>query len=156
MRSAEDDLVTALLTASRVMVAVSTRSLEAVQHLVTIPQFRALVVLENNDGTNLGGLAQLLDVNASTAVRMMDRLVSAGLVTREDNPASRREVVLGLTPAGRRVVRRVTAARRIQIARIVQAMPTARRGQLVLALRAFAAAAGEPEPAGADVERSSG
>lgn len=98
------------------------------------------MVLENNDGTNLGELAQLLDVNASTDVRMMDRLASAGLVTREDNPASGREVVLGLTPSGRRVVRRVTAARRLQIARIVQAMPTARRGQVVLALRAFAAA----------------
>ena len=142
------DLVTALLTASRALVGVSARTLADVEDDVTLTQFRTLVVLDNHGGINLNRLAELLDVNSSTAMRMIDRLLVANLVTRQDNPSNRREVLLDLSPAGRRIVRRVTARRRAEIARIVQQMPAAQRGVLVTALRAFASAAGEPEPAG--------
>ena len=79
-------------------------------------------------------------------MRMIDRLLAAGLVTRHDNPANRREVVLGLTPAARRIVRGVTDRRRAEITRIVTAMPAAQRSTLTKALRAFADAAAEPDP----------
>lgn len=146
-RAAEgvDDLVTALLTASRALVGVSARSLAEVEQTVTVTQFRTLVVLDTHGEINLLHLAELLDVNSSTAMRMIDRLLVAELVTRRDNPANRREVLLGLTRSGKRIVRQVTTRRRAEIARIVAAMPAARRGALVSALRAFAAAAGEPE-----------
>lgn len=144
-----DELVTALLMASRVLVGVSARSLADVEDTVTVTQFRTLVVLDGNDGSNLNRLAELLAVNASTAMRMIDRLLVAGLVTRQDNPANRREVLLGLTEDGRRLVRKVTARRRAEIKRIVTAMPADQRTTLVQALRAFADAAGEPEPASA-------
>ncbi|BBJ46050.1 hypothetical protein SSPO_087680 [Streptomyces antimycoticus] len=39
-------MVTALLTASRLLVAVSARSLAAVEDSLTLPQFRMLVVLD--------------------------------------------------------------------------------------------------------------
>lgn len=78
-------------------------------------------------------------------MRMIDRLLVAELVSRGDNPANRREVVLSLTPAGRRIVRRVTARRRQEIKRIVERMPATHRAGLVRALRAFSDAAGEPE-----------
>jgi DNA-binding MarR family transcriptional regulator len=77
---------------------------------------------------------------------MIDRLLVAELVTRRDNPASRREVLLGLTPAGRRIVRKVTRRRRAELARVVAAMPEERRADFLAALRAFADAAEEPEP----------
>jgi len=141
-----DELVTAVLTASRVLVGVSARSLATVEDTVTLTQFRTLVVLDNHDEINLNTLAELLSVTSSTAMRMMNRLLAGELVTRRDNPENRREVLLGLTDAGRRLVRRVTATRRAEITRIVAAMPGARRDELVLALRAFAEAAHEPEP----------
>jgi DNA-binding MarR family transcriptional regulator len=77
---------------------------------------------------------------------MVDRLLVAELVTRRDNPATRREVVIGLTDQGQRIVAEVTSKRRAEIAKIVTAMPAAQRSELVSALRAFADAAGEPEP----------
>lgn len=140
-----DELVTALLTASRVLVAVSARSLAEVEETVTITQFRTLVVLDSHGEINLLRLAELLDVNSSTAMRMIDRLLVADLVTRRNNPGNRREVLLGLTRAGKRIVRQVTARRRSEITRIVTAMATDQRDTLVTALRAFAEAAGEPE-----------
>lgn len=141
-----DELVTAVLGASRVLVGVSARSLAGVEEAVTLTQFRTLVVLSNVGKINLNRLADLLDVTPSTAMRMIDRLLSAGLVTRNDNPSNRREVILGLTDSGRQLVRQVTTKRRREIARIVAAMPAIQRKDLVVALRAFADAAGEPPP----------
>lgn len=141
-----DELVTAVLTASRALVGVSARSLAGVEDTVTITQFRTLVVLENRGETNLSALAEDLDVNSSTAMRMIDRLLGAGLVTRTENPANRREVLLRLTDEGTRLVRTVTDRRRAEIAGIVTAMPADSRSELVAALHAFAAAAAEPQP----------
>jgi DNA-binding MarR family transcriptional regulator len=141
-----EPLVTALLTASRVLVAVSARSLAQVEDTVTLPQFRALVVLDTYGEINLLRLAELLGVTSSTAMRMIDRLLAVEVVTRRDNPANRREVLLGLTPTGTRIVRQVTRTRRAEIARIVDAMPAAHRATMIRALRSFATAAGEPDP----------
>lgn len=145
-----DDLVTAVLAASRVLVGVSARSLAEVEDAVTVTQFRTLVVLDGHGAINLNRLAELLDVTPSTAMRMIDRLLVADLVTRSENPASRREVQLDLTRTGRRLVQHVTAKRRREISRIVTAMPTAQRTELIAALRAFADAAGEPAPGSVD------
>ncbi len=145
------EFVTALLGASRVLVGVSARSLAEVEGIVTVTQFRTLVVLESHGEINLNRLAELLGVNSSTALRMIDRLLVAGLVTRRDNPANRREVLLGLSHAGRRVVRKVTRRRRTELARVVADMPSRRREDFLAALRAFADAAGEPEPRAGEV-----
>lgn len=139
-----DRLVTAVLTASRVLVGISAASLAEIEDAVTLTQFRTLVVLDSRGATNLNGLADSLGVNSSTAMRMIDKLLSAGLVTRHDNPANRREVVIDLTDAGRTLTRRVTENRRTAIARIVRTMPTTQREEMVRALMAFADAAGEP------------
>ena len=147
---AEDDVnavTSAVLTASRLLVAVSARSLAAADERVTLPQFRMLVVLAGGE-TKLVTLAERLAVNPSTAMRMLDRLIAAGFVDRRTNPANRRENVLRLTGEGRRIVDAVTARRRDEIAGIVARMPAAERGGLVTALRAFTDAGDEP-PVGA-------
>ena len=136
-RERVDSFVTALLGAARALVAVSVRSLAELDDSVTLPQFRTLVVLESHGETNLNRLARALDVNASSAVRMIDRLLAAGLVTREENPQNRRQVLLAVTPAGADIVRRVVAKRRREITRIVAAMPHELRDELVDALTMF-------------------
>ncbi|GGU17113.1 MarR family winged helix-turn-helix transcriptional regulator [Lentzea flava] len=146
-----DALTDAVLTASRLLVAVSARSLAAVEETITLPQFRVLVILDSRGAMRTSSLAELLDVNPSTATRMIDRLVATGMVTRLPNPATRREVVLDLTDEGRRVVRGVTSRRRAAIGRIVAKMsPDERRG-LVDALTAFTDAGGEPAVTSSDL-----
>jgi DNA-binding MarR family transcriptional regulator len=143
--SGDADAVTdAVLTASRLLVAVSARSIAAVDESITLAQFRLLVVLSTRDAVNLSMLADQLGVNPSTATRMIDRLIASGLVSRETNPATRREVVVALTEAGALAVRQVTSRRRKEIARIVGRMPVEQRHGLVEALEAFADAGGEP------------
>ncbi|WP_141575105.1 MarR family winged helix-turn-helix transcriptional regulator [Actinomadura sp. WMMA1423] len=139
-----DAVTSALLTASRLLVAVSVRSLAAVEDAVTLPQFRLLVVLSSQGPAKLVTLAGLLEVNPSTAMRMVDRLAGAGLVDRQASPDSGREVRIQLTPAGRGIVDDVTARRRADIAAVVSRMPAGQRRALVEALRAFTEAGGEP------------
>jgi DNA-binding MarR family transcriptional regulator len=144
-----DAITDALLTASRLLVAISARSIADVDESITIPQFRTLIILSSRDSVNLATLAGLLGVQPSTTGRMVDRLVTAGLIDRRPHPDSRRELVVELTPRGREVVRKVTRRRRQEIARVVEAMPARERHGLVRALTAFTAAGGEP---GAHIE----
>lgn len=137
-------VTSAVLAASRLLVAVSLRSLAAADQPVTLPQFRLLLLLDGHGETNLVTLADRLTVNSSTALRMVDRLVGRGLVSRRVNPDSRREVLLRLTDAGQRIVDEVTARRREEIAAIVARMPARSKAGLVKAMRSFAAAGGEP------------
>ncbi|MFG2091337.1 MULTISPECIES: MarR family winged helix-turn-helix transcriptional regulator [unclassified Spirillospora] len=139
-----DEVTSAVLTASRLLVAISVRSLAAVEDTVTLPQFRLLVVLSSQGTSKLVTLAGLLEVNPSTAMRMVDRLAAAGLVDRQASPHSGREVSIQLTGAGRAIVDDVTARRRAGIAEVVSRMPPGQRHALVDALRAFTEAGGEP------------
>ncbi|MFJ8142785.1 MarR family winged helix-turn-helix transcriptional regulator [Streptomyces sp. NPDC096013] len=139
-----DAVTRAVLTASRLLVAVSARSLAAVEEGVTLPQFRMLVVLSTRGATKLVTLADLLQVAPSTAMRMVDRLIAAGLADRQTNPGNRRETLLQLTEEGRRTVEDVTARRRSEIVAIVERLSPIQRLALVEALGAFNKAGGEP------------
>lgn len=138
-----EDLVDALLTASRALVAVAARSLADIEENVTLAQYRMLVVLGGRGELSLQQLAAELRVNPSTAMRMVDRLTAAQAVARSDNPDDRRGVLVSLTVAGRSILRRVTVRRHREIDRIVAAMPARQRTEMVTALRAFSDAAGE-------------
>ena len=138
-------MVAAVVTASRVLVAISARSLAAVEDTLTVPQFRMLVVLDTNGTASLSRLAEQLAVNPSTAMRMVDRLTAAGMVERTADPGDRRVVRLVATEAGRQVVHKVTERRQAEISQIVAAMPEEDRDAMVQALQAFADAAGEAQ-----------
>ena len=137
-------LVNALLTASRLLVAVSARSLAAVEEALTLPQFRMLVALHSRGPLSLSMLAAELDVQPSTAMRMIDRLVTVDMVSRGSVPTDRRTSLISLTDAGRSTVVETTERRRQEIARIVDAMPATRRRGLLKALQAFTEAGSEP------------
>jgi DNA-binding MarR family transcriptional regulator len=140
-----DDLeavTSAVLTASRLLVAVSARSLASAEDRVTLPQFRMLLVVGQGE-TKLVTLAERLGVNPSTAMRMADRLSAAGLVSREVNPTDRRETLLRLTDEGRRITDEVIAHRRTEITAILARMSAAQRQALVAAMSAFNEAGGE-------------
>jgi DNA-binding MarR family transcriptional regulator len=140
---AASEMVAVLLTASRVLVATSTRALAAVDETLTMPRFRMLVVLENAGPTNLAGLAERLAVNPSTATRRVDRLSASGMVERTPDPTDGRVTKITAPAAGRTVVREVNARRQADIARIVAAMPGGDQKALIAALRVFTEAAGK-------------
>jgi DNA-binding MarR family transcriptional regulator len=143
VRSEQDSVIDAVLTASRVLVAVAARSLAEVADEVTLTQYRALVVLASRGPQSLAALADELAVTASTASRLCDRLVRKRLVRRREDPRDRRAVRLALTPEGRALVDAVTERRRTEIADLLKGIPDEAQRSMVQALRLLGQAAGE-------------
>lgn len=139
----EDEVVDAVVTASRAMIAVAVRSLSGLAEDITIAQYRTLVVLASRGPQRMADLAELLGVLPSTAGRMCDRLVRRKLVTRHRAQADRRVVRIHITPEGRRIVDEATRQRRVFIAGILAELPAGQRREVAVVLRAFAEATGE-------------
>jgi MarR family transcriptional regulator, transcriptional regulator for hemolysin len=64
---------------------------------LNLPQAKALVRLENNEGVSQARLAELAEVDPMTMVRMLDRMEADGLLERRPDPADRRARCLYLT-----------------------------------------------------------
>jgi DNA-binding MarR family transcriptional regulator len=139
---AEDELVEAVLRASRALVGVAARSLASAEE-VTLPQYRVLIELASAGPQRVADLAEALGVDPSTATRMCDRLVHKDLVQRRRISSDRRGVRISLTAAGRDLVEEVGGRRRQEIAAILGRMPGRDRQGVLAALRSFAEAAGE-------------
>ena len=138
-----DAVVDAVLSASRVLVAIAVRSLGDAAEDVTLAQYRTLVVLASRGPQSLAALAEALAVAPPTATRMCDRLVRKGLVVRRHGRDDRRQVRLSLAEEGRDLVDAVTARRRVEITALLSAIPEDRQAGLVDSLQRLSAAAGE-------------
>jgi DNA-binding MarR family transcriptional regulator len=138
-----EEIVDAVLSASRVLVAVAARSLGNVAEQVTLTQYRTLVVLASRGPQSLAELAEAVDVTPPTATRMCDRLIKKGLVVRRHERGDRRLIRLTLAKNGRELVDAVTQRRRAEITHLMAAVPPEQQVALVDSLRRLSAAAGE-------------
>jgi DNA-binding MarR family transcriptional regulator len=134
-------VVDAVLAASRVFVAVASNALAGTAPEVTLPQFRALVLLEQHRTLTVAQLAGELGVVPSTASRMCDRLVAKKLVRRSVDRANRRQVNLSLQPAGRTLIDESTRRRKQEIARLLRHLPRADQDRLAESLALLVTAA---------------
>jgi DNA-binding MarR family transcriptional regulator len=73
---------------------------EFLEIAVTMPQAKLLYLLGAAGDLHMSELVARLGVSLSTVSGLVDRIVEAGLATRRDDPTDRRQVVVGLTPAG--------------------------------------------------------
>lgn len=142
-----DDLpssvVDAVLTASRVFVAIAARSLADAGDEVTLAQYRTLVVLASRGPQTLAGLATSIAVAPATATRMCDRLVRKGLIRRSHERGDRRTIRVELSPKGRELVDAVTRRRRREIRALLKSVPAAEQAALVHSLSLFSSLGGE-------------
>lgn len=141
--ASHQNTIDAVLATSRVLVAVAARSLAEIADEVTLPQYRALVVLASKGPQNVACLAEALNVTPPTATRMCDRLVKKGLISRRTDRDDRREVKIALKKSGRDLVAEVTRRRRLEIANLLDKLSLADQSSLVSLLNALATAAGE-------------
>jgi len=73
---------------------------EFLEIAVTMPQAKLLYLLGAAGDLHMSELVTRLGVSLSTVSGLVDRIVEAGLATRREDRADRRQVVVGLTPAG--------------------------------------------------------
>ena len=71
---------------------------------ITALQYTALTVLERHDGLSAAQLARDSFVTAQSIADLVRSLENRGLVRRERNPRNRRELLILLTDAGRRLL----------------------------------------------------
>ena len=138
-----DSMVDAVLSASRVLVAVAARSLADAGEDVTLTQYRSLVVLASRGPKTVAELADLVAVTPPTASRLCDRLVKKGLIRRRAGRHDRRQVHIALTESGRELIDAVTVRRRREIADLLAAVPLETQRSVVAALTQLAEVAGE-------------
>ena len=134
----------ATLVASRALLGVVARSVSSALEVVTLSQFRVLVVLSASGPTRMGALAERVSAHPSTFSRSMDRIVAGGWAERSTSPDSRREVLISLTASGRAIVDEVTMRRRQEISEVLARLTAAEQQSVRLALELFAMAANEP------------
>ncbi|WP_371483698.1 MarR family winged helix-turn-helix transcriptional regulator [Kitasatospora sp. NBC_00315] len=108
---------------------------------VSVSQLRVLYVLEKNEGINLRDLTETLDSRPPAVSRLCDRLEAVGFLRRSASSASRRELELRLTSAGREFLTDLRARREQDLQEVLSAMPPAARRALTTGLRAFRDAA---------------
>jgi DNA-binding MarR family transcriptional regulator len=71
---------------------------------ITMPQAKLLYLLGALGDLHMSTIVTRLGVSLSTVSGLVDRVVDHGLATRHDDPSDRRQVVVGLTPAGRQFI----------------------------------------------------
>jgi DNA-binding MarR family transcriptional regulator len=92
---------------------------------LTAPSFAVLVTLARlggESGVSQRRLADELRLTPGTVSVRIDRLVEDGLVTREPDPAARRNVLVALTPRGRELFERAVPAHLANESRLVSAL----------------------------------
>ena len=139
----QDSVVDAVLSASRVLVAIAARSLADAGEEVTLTQYRSLVVLASRGPQSMAALAEAVAVTAPTASRLCDRLVKKGLVRRRTDRNDRRQVRIGLTEAGRQLIDTVSTRRRREITDLLASIPPKTQRSVATALVELAKSAGE-------------
>jgi DNA-binding MarR family transcriptional regulator len=136
---------------TRAMVGVIADSLIPTLEEVTMPQFRALVLLRALGPTPAGALAARIGVTASTGTRLVARLVRGGWVERKPEPADRRLITLELTVKGAHLVDETRRRRERSLEAILARMDPGARAATIDGLRRFGDAAGEPSPESLDL-----
>ena len=123
--AAEADLraAQALLDLSRVLMGITLRAVAAAPVALTVPQHRVLVTIAADGPRRVGTLADDLGVNQSNASRIVDRLVSQGLVHRTRDHEDGRASLVELTSEGHDVLDAVGEHRREALLHVVARVP---------------------------------
>jgi DNA-binding MarR family transcriptional regulator len=97
---------------------------------VTVAQWNVLVTLYRGEGETVSEVARFIEADAAAVSRLVDRLAEKGLVARSADPASRRRVLLALTPAAAGLVPALVELADQNDAAFFGMLPAAQRAEL--------------------------
>jgi DNA-binding MarR family transcriptional regulator len=79
---------------------------------LSMPQFRALVRVQQDGAASISSISEHLAISLSTTSRLVSGLVGRGLLKRESTPDDRRQVHVTITATGRAVLDKARHATR--------------------------------------------
>ena len=142
-----------------------TRRFEERAHALalTLPQCKALAYLAKNEGVSQKRLAELIDVDPMSLVRILDRMQADGWVERRSDPDDRRAKTLCLTEKAKPLVQEIWRLAAETRAETLHGLAAPEREALMcllerihanlLALKSLPAHAGPAEPQSAEAMR---
>ena len=77
---------------------------------VTLPVFEFLQVISRTPACRVQDIAAELSITVGGTSKVVDRIEASGYVARSANPGDRRSSIIKLTPAGKRLLPKLTAA----------------------------------------------
>ena len=100
-------------------------------------EFGVLEVLYHKGELPVCEVQRRILVESSSTTYVVDKLCARGLVRRRPSARDRRITLLGLTPAGRRLIRRIFPRHAAAMRRAVAALPARAQAQATALLRAL-------------------
>jgi MarR family transcriptional regulator, organic hydroperoxide resistance regulator len=97
---------------------------------VPVEQLRILEVLHAQDGRPIGDLAQRALIEPTTLTKIIDRMVSDGLVYRSPDANDRRRVLIRVGPAGKALFKRLNRITLAQEERLQKQIPADKLDEL--------------------------
>ena len=123
---------------SKAHLRVHTRANEALEPLgLTVKQYGLLTLLVHEGSVSQGRLGEVMKIDRTTMVALIDDLERAGHVDRTRNPEDRRAYALGANASGRRVQRRAATLMKQVYAETLSPLSSSERGELQRMLRAI-------------------
>ena len=141
----ESELAEAIRGVRAVVGLVSDSLVEPLEQ-VTLPQYRALVLLRALGPTPAGLLAERLGMQPSASSRLVGRLVRDGWIRRRTDKADRRVVVVAVTDRAVALIARTRQERERRLAAVLGGLTAHERSSVLAGLQRLADAVGEPEP----------
>ncbi len=99
-----------LLDAAPPMMWYIRRAMRSHRQGLSMPQFRAMVMISNQPSVSLSCVAEHLAMSLPTTSRIITGLVNKGFLKREDSAQDRRQMSLGITARGQAVLSGAWAA----------------------------------------------
>jgi DNA-binding MarR family transcriptional regulator len=104
---------------------------------LTLTQLRALGFVQLSGSLTVSALSSALGMSVASGSALSDRLVRMDLLQRHHDPEDRRQVLLELTPAGTRFLRRIEDRARTRMRKALSVMTAHERESFETALGAF-------------------
>lgn len=101
---------------------------------MSVPQYRAMVVLDSYPLASLSTLAENLGSAMPAASRLIDGMVRKGFVSRKPVPSNRRQMTLTLTAKGRAAMNASRQAMQRRISDEIAHLTDAQRATIVKAM----------------------
>ena len=121
---------------------------------LSLPQLGTLHFLHAEGAQSVSAIAHHLHLSLAATSHLIERLVGRGLLTRREDPADRRQKLVGLADEGVALVRGVQAEAVASINGLLDAVPSDLRRRLDADLREVLAVLDpRPAPAGTEADR---
>jgi MarR family transcriptional regulator, organic hydroperoxide resistance regulator len=104
---------------------------------ITLPQLQALTHVGERQKCSIGEIADGLSVTHPAAVKMVDRLVKKGMLTRSISSSDHRQAEIQITAGGRELVNTVRRERTERLSRVLEQMPADERAAMIQGLERF-------------------